>query len=77
VRCRELDIFKILGIFRNIFGIFGGIFLEDFFGGMFLEEFFGRTFLRGLNFLGKLFGRHFLWRNSLFTLLKLFEYERD
>ena len=76
MRCRELDIFKILGIFsqgffleeffwRNFFGgIFCEKFLEGFLGGFFWEEFFGRIFLEG--FLGGLFLEEFFERNSLF-----------
>ena len=58
----------------NIFGFGGeffGILWEDFFGGIFWEKFFGR------NFLGGIFWEEFFGRNSLFTLLKVFEYERD
>jgi hypothetical protein len=51
VRCRELDIFKILGIFLEFFemilwyeyfgrNFYGEIFWEDFLGGFFWEEFF-------------------------------------
>ena len=47
-----------MGLFWN----FWGNFLKVFFGGMFMEEFLGRIFLGG-----------FFGRNSLFTLLKLFE----
>ena len=62
MRCRELDIFKILEffweIFRNFFGIIWRIFLEEFFGRIFWEEFFGRNFLEGIfweKFLGGFF----------------------
>ena len=53
VRCRELDIFKIL----EISWIFGGNFLVGFFGGIFLggmfwdifwEDFFGSNSLGGI-----------------------------
>ena len=85
MRCRELHIFKILGIFREIawnFPVFWrelvknffGNLLEDFFGGIFLEEFFGR------NFLGGFFWKEFFLEDFLFTLLKsamLFEYGRN
>ena len=52
VRCRELDIFKILEFFEKLFGIFFRFFFFflDFFGnllGIFMEEFFGRIFLGG------------------------------
>ena len=61
MRCRELDIFKILGFFSDIvwkiFGKFLEVFLEvflEFFcriffggGGIVLELFFGRNFLGG------------------------------
>ena len=50
----------------------GGIFWEDFFGRNFLGGFFGGGF-----FLGGIFWEELFGRNSLFTLLKLFEYERD
>ena len=69
MRCRELDTFKIIVIFWNIFGLsleffwnclqlserifLGVIFWEDFFG----EDFFGRIFWE--NFLGGFFGRIF------------------
>ena len=46
MRCRELDIFKILGIFEKLFGNFWDLFwkfLEDFLGGG-----FGRIFLGGI-----------------------------
>jgi hypothetical protein len=61
-----------LGIF---FGeiLFGGIFLGGFFWSIFSGGFFGRIF-------GRIFWEDFLWRNSLFTLLKsakLFESVRD
>ena len=66
------------GIFWNFGGNFFGVFLEDFFGGMFMEEFFGRIFLREIFFekfpCEKFFGGGILGKNSLFTLLKLFEY---
>ena len=45
--------------------------MEGFLGG-----FFWRNFLGGF-FGGNILGGIFLGRNSLFTLLKLFEYERD
>jgi hypothetical protein len=54
VGCRELDIFKILGFFWEIFGNFlGGIFWKEFFGRKFLggilcEEFFWGNFLGGI-----------------------------
>ena len=58
VRCRKLDIFKILEIFwifwgeflsRIFLGIFfGGIFWRYFLGGFFLEDVFGRIFLAGI-----------------------------
>ena len=61
MRCRDLDIFKILGIFWNFFGsserFFGssleffGIFLEDF-----LEEFLADLFVKILS-KGKKEGR--------------------
>ena len=53
VRCMDLDIFKIVGIFLDFFGILGGIFGE-FFWGIFLEDFFGRIFWE------KYFGRNSL-----------------
>ena len=60
-----LEFFWIFGV--KCFGILWEDFLgRNFLGGIFWENFFGRNFLRGI------FGR-----NSLFTLLKLFEYERD
>ena len=77
------------GIFLEIFGEFIWNFLDHFFAGMFVEEFlegfFGRIFFE--KFLGRFFWEKFFWggifwkelfgRNYLFTLLKLFEYERD
>ena len=68
---------------------FFGNFLENFFGGMFFEEFFGRILVRRNIFGKKIFCGEFFWeellggifwedfseRNSLFALLKLFEYE--
>ena len=64
MRCRELDIFKILGIFGNFFWTYfwnfsGGIVLVEFLwrnllGEIFWEEFFGRIFLGGI-FWGELF----------------------
>ena len=54
VRCRELDIFKILEMFWIFWGeffsrifwrYFVGFFWEDFLGGFFGEEFFGRNSL--------------------------------
>ena len=89
MRCRELDIFKILEFFEKLFGncldfleFFEGIFLVFFWwnslGGIFRENFFGRNSLGGSFFLGILL-KEFFGRNALFTLLKseLFEYERD
>ena len=52
-------------IFLDLLGNFLGIFLDDFFGAI-LRNFFGEIFLED-----------FFGRNSLFTLLKLFESERD
>ena len=55
VRCRELDISKILEIFwifwEDFFGriFLGGFFWEDFLGGFFWEEFFGRNYLVEIN----------------------------
>ena len=48
VRCRELDIFKILEIFWEIFWNLFGIFwiFWNFFGGIFWENFFERIFRR-------------------------------
>jgi hypothetical protein len=76
VRCRELDIFKNLGFFWEIFGnfeeifgrkILGGIFGRNILGGIFWEEFFGR------NFLGGIFGRNFLggilWELSMIVCI--------
>ena len=51
-----------MGEFSGTFLEFLGEFFKGFFGGMFMEEFLGRIFLGG-----------FFGRNSLFTLLKLFE----
>ena len=80
-----MDIFKNFGEFFWNFWEFLENFLEDFFGVMFLEKILGgfywdKFFWR--NFLGGIFGGGIFWeeifgRNSLFTLLKLFEYERD
>ena len=55
--------------FRGFFwrNILGGIFGRNFWGGFFWEKFFDRNFFR----------EEFFGRNSLFTLLKSFEYERD
>ena len=60
--------------FLRIF--FEECFVRNFLGGIFWEDFFGRNILGGL-FFGRNFLGGFFWRNSLFTLLKLFEYERD
>ena len=72
VRCRGLDIFKseeFLGFFLEIFwNSFMRIFWEDFFfGGNFIGGIFGEKFF------GRIFWEEFFGRNSLFTLLKLFE----
>ena len=48
-----------MGIFWNILGILGGIFLEDFFGVIFLEE------LLGINF----------WEEFFVDIIKVFEYD--
>ena len=68
VRCRELDIFKIL----EMFWIFWGNFLVEFFGGFFGGVFFRRNFLEVFfvgffweDFFGRIFGEDFLERNSL------------
>ena len=65
MRCRELDIFRILEFFSDIvwkfFGNCLGFFLEDFFGRIFWED-----FLRG--FLEGLLLEEFFWRNYLFYL---------
>ena len=86
VRCKELDIFKILHIFEKMFGkvldflggIFSRIFCEDFF----LEEFFGDIFLDNLfwdnffggffweDFLGRIFVEEFFGRNYLVEINK-------
>ena len=68
-----------LELFCNFWGIFQRIFLEECLCENVLRELFWEDFFGGI-FLGKFFGRNF-WeelfgRNSLFTLLKLFEYER-
>ena len=79
VRCMELDIFKILGIFWNsgllveFFGDFlGGFFLRNYFGGffwriflgdIFWEKFFGRFFWE--DFFRRIFWEKFFVRNSL------------
>ena len=78
VRCKVLDIFKIKEFFEKLSGtfldflreFFGKNFLGDVFGRIFLGEFFGRNYL-----VEEFFGRNFLGRNSLFTLL--FEYENN
>ena len=65
MRCRELDIFKILDffwIFREFFldfflEFFGGIFGRIFLGGCFWEEFYWRNFLGGI-LLEEFFGRN-------------------
>jgi hypothetical protein len=70
--CLRFFFFFIGGIFWGIFrGFIGGMVLENFLGGIFLEDFFGGICFGGI-FLEELFGR-----NSLFTFLKLFEYEKD
>ena len=71
MQCRELDIFKILGIFEELFGnfldfwrnlsknfleLFGGFFGRNVLGEMFLEEFFERKFL------GEILLGGFFWR---------------
>ena len=76
MQCRELDIFG--NFLRNWLEIFWEIFWE-FFWRIFLEEFFWRNFWKkflGRIFWGGFFGEKFFGRNSLFTLLKLFEYGR-
>ena len=59
------------GMFMDRRNFLGGIFWADFFGGFFLRNFWADFFGRNV-FLKELFGR-----NYFFTLLKLFEYERD
>ena len=69
MRCRELDIFKIFGIFSEIVWKFFGIllqdFLEDFFGGIFWSNFLGKKkFWRILFFwedFRKDFSREIIW----------------
>jgi hypothetical protein len=55
VRCRELDISKILGFFGKSFVIFwifsGDFFLGIFLGGFFWEGFFGRNSLLTLELI--------------------------
>ena len=80
VRCRELVIFKILGIFWTFYKIFwnffffgvfwnfSGCFFELFFGGMFLEEIFGGIFWE--DFLEELFDRNI--RIDLFVKILVF-----
>ena len=55
-------------LWRNFLeGFFVRTFFEKFLGGFFWEKFF----------LGGIFWKELFGRNYLFTLLKLFEYERD
>ena len=81
MRCRELDIFKILGIFcecleifriffRNCCGIFGGIIWRKCLREIFLEDFLVRIFLEDFfeGLLGGFFWEEFLMSSSLFTL---------
>ena len=49
---------------------------RNFLGGFSCKKSFGRNFLGGI-FLGGIFWEELFGRNSLFTLLKLFHYERD
>ena len=73
------------GFFWRIFleEVFIGTFLEEFFGGIFLEKLFWIKNFGGFleDFLGGFFWEDFLGgyfgRNSLFTLVKLFEYGRS
>ena len=63
---------EFFGNFLEFLGEFFGNFLEDFFGGIFLGEiFWEEVFLEGT------FWEELQRRNSLFILLKLFEYERN
>ena len=57
--------------------IFWRNFWRNFLGGIFWEKFFGKIFLAGIFLRGFFWGEEFFGRNSLFTLLKLFDYERD
>jgi hypothetical protein len=62
VRCRELDIFKILEIFWKLFGIFLEFFMRILIWRIFLVELFGRIFL-GRIFLGGFFVEGFFWED--------------
>ena len=68
MRCRKLDIFKILGIFWEFFRFFLDFFFKcfgNFSEGFFLEEFFWSNFLGEIfwkDFLGGFFGRIFFGR---------------
>ena len=72
VRCRELDIFKNLGIFEKLFGIFfdfWGNFFGGFFGGIFREEFFERNILG--RFFGTIFLRGIFWEEFFVYIVKV------
>ena len=64
MQCRELDIFKISGIFweidRKFFGFFGNFFGGFFWGRTFFGGFFGRNYLveinKELKFLSRFWG---------------------
>ena len=68
VRCRELDIFKIIEFFEFWGDFFGGIFWKDFFGRILWEDFFGRIFLGG--FFGRIFWEDY-WEDFLGGILCL------
>ena len=70
---KGMGYFQNLRNFLDIFWIFLGIFWKFF--KIFLKEFLWRNFLE--KFFGGIFLEELFGRNSLFTLLKLFEYERD
>ena len=79
MRCKELDIFKILGVlefFCISFGFFG-IFFGEFFGfllevfGFFFLEFFGNSFGIFWEYLGNSLG------DSSAEMNRIFEYERN